>query len=68
MSNNWKSWAIVGSKTTPGLHEEILAIPGMVDGRDLPIFYGSLGDFQRVFKKQFLVSSTGLYIKVGGNL
>ncbi len=65
--SNWKSWSIVGVKYDPKLREEILAIPGMVDGRDLPIFHGSLGDFQRHYKDPFEVYSKGYYIKVGIN-
>lgn len=66
----WKSWGIAGSKTTPELHEEIVAIPGVVydEKRGIPIFNGSLGDFQQHFKKPFIVYSEGCYIKVGSDV
>ena len=67
MSTNWKMWGITGSKCTPELHEEIMAIPGMhADDRGgIPVFNGSLGDFQRHYKKPFTVESVGFYIGVG---
>lgn len=64
----WTSWAIVGSKTTPELHEEVLDIPGMIDGRDLPIFNGSLDEFSNEFHKPFIVYREGRYIKVGADV
>ena len=59
------SWGIVGSKKTPELHEEILAIPGVTYKRDLPIFDGSLDEFSNEFRKPFIVYYVGRYIKVG---
>lgn len=61
----WTSWAITGSKTTPELHEEIMAIPGVTYERDLPIFDGSLDEFSNEFHKPFVVYFEGRYIKVG---
>lgn len=66
----WTSWAIVGSKTTPELHEEILAIPGVIEGRDrdLPILDGSLDEFSNEYRKPFIVYYNGRYIKVGADV
>lgn len=61
----WTSWAIVGSKTTPELHDYIMAIVGMTEGQDLPIFDGSLDEFSNEFRNPFTVYYDGRYIKVG---
>lgn len=61
--SEWTSWAIVVK--WPHTKEEILEIPGVIDGRDLPIFGGTLGEFQKRFSKPFTVHTEGFYIQVG---
>ena len=61
--NEWTSWAIVIDK--PHTTEEILKIEGVVEGRDLPIFTGTLGEWCERFKRPFTVHSNGRYIQVG---
>ncbi len=62
------TWAIAGSKTTPELYEEIMAIPGIVASRGMPIFNGSLDEFQQHYAKPFIVYTDGYYIKVGADV
>lgn len=59
----WASWGIV--VLFPITKEEILEIPGMVEGRDLPIYQGTLGSFALEYKRPFKVYNSGKYIEVG---
>ena len=63
---NWKTWALVGVDT-PELNAEIMSIVGVEHDpkRGVPIFNGTLGEFQQQFKKPFTVYSNGFYIRVG---
>jgi hypothetical protein len=64
--NEWTSWAIV--VRWPHTKEEILAIPGVLDGDDIPLFTGTLGEFSDRFDHPFEVVKVGRYIRVGVDL
>lgn len=59
----WTSWAIVIDK--PVTKEEVLAIDGVIDGRDIPLFTGTLDEWCERYRHPFTVHRSGRYIQVG---
>ena len=63
--NEWISWAIVmWDGSNDELKEQILAVPGVIEGKNLPLYSGTLEDFAKYWKRQFIVSYDGFWIAV----
>ena len=59
----WTSWAVVIRQ--PATKEEVLAVEGMIDGRDVPLFTGTVGEFAERWRRPFVVHHSGRYFEVG---
>ena len=66
MSKEWTSWGIVLNMPDDlGMLEEVLAVEGVIQGRDLPLFTGTLGEWCERYRHPFVVHRDGRYIQVG---
>lgn len=59
------SWAITGpSLELDSVREEVLDMEHTVDGRDVPIYIGTLEEFADEWGKPFKVSPQGAFITI----